>query len=376
MVMAIRSTHNETLMMDWPTALQPAVAGLSLPPDYCLQSLNKSNCNVSPIRVFSYYKPGSRCELEVWRGCPTDNIFRTERACINMCIRRIRLNYEEGVTKFVSEKKLNEKCHAPVKINKCNSNATRAFVYNKATNECDEIIWTGCPHKGNVFEEQLDCLQTCYQGELDWNDKINVIPDSLVNEIDTILDNITLDDADAKKKKLLHKIVTKKDKNEEKYSQIKNITKSEYNFTKEPVTDIFVETTPTTTIHHEDDSYSTVNSSEKVEDKTTTKAVDKTIESSNYSSTTKDFSTTNKSEVSKITTIEYTTPETTQTTESTSVSTTTEVTTTKTESTFPDTTKTTESTTITTTVEEETTIKTTTVNIGTAKEVVLPQDFD
>ena len=36
--------------------------------------------------MFSYYKPGSRCEIETWRGCPTLNKFETEEECTNICI--------------------------------------------------------------------------------------------------------------------------------------------------------------------------------------------------------------------------------------------------------------------------------------------------
>ncbi|XP_061711897.1 uncharacterized protein LOC133521130 [Cydia pomonella] len=57
-----------------------------VPDEYCLSPLNKSDCGVPPTPVFAYYKYGSRCEIEFWRGCPTENMFENEYHCSHYCI--------------------------------------------------------------------------------------------------------------------------------------------------------------------------------------------------------------------------------------------------------------------------------------------------
>lgn len=42
-----------------------------------------------PIPVFTYYKPGSRCEIELWRGCETVNKFESEYECSHFCIGKL-----------------------------------------------------------------------------------------------------------------------------------------------------------------------------------------------------------------------------------------------------------------------------------------------
>lgn len=60
-----------------------------VPIDYCLQPLDQSDCGLKPTPVFSYYKPGSRCEIEFWRGCPTLNKFDNEFICSHHCIGKL-----------------------------------------------------------------------------------------------------------------------------------------------------------------------------------------------------------------------------------------------------------------------------------------------
>ncbi|XP_063531425.1 uncharacterized protein LOC134742305 [Cydia strobilella] len=57
-----------------------------VPDEYCLSPLNRSDCGTPPTPVFSYFKYGSRCEIEMWRGCPTDNMFENEYHCSQYCI--------------------------------------------------------------------------------------------------------------------------------------------------------------------------------------------------------------------------------------------------------------------------------------------------
>ncbi|XP_059061768.1 uncharacterized protein LOC131854653 [Achroia grisella] len=61
----------------------------SVPPDYCLQPINLSDCGVPPKPVYYYYKPGSRCEIAFWRGCSSYNKFDTEYNCSDTCIARL-----------------------------------------------------------------------------------------------------------------------------------------------------------------------------------------------------------------------------------------------------------------------------------------------
>ncbi|XP_063359884.1 uncharacterized protein LOC134649098 [Cydia amplana] len=67
-----------------------------VPDEYCLSPLNRSDCGTPPTPVFSYFKYGSRCEIETWRGCPTDNMFENEYHCSQYCI---------GMTKYYGREK-------------------------------------------------------------------------------------------------------------------------------------------------------------------------------------------------------------------------------------------------------------------------------
>ncbi|KAH9631593.1 hypothetical protein HF086_004360, partial [Spodoptera exigua] len=93
------------------------------PPQYCLAPFNHSDCKLPPRQVFAYYKPGSRCELEVWRGCPTLNKFDNEYQCSMNCIFRSRKVVEPTqpidewggcatYNKFDTKAECIEKCHA------------------------------------------------------------------------------------------------------------------------------------------------------------------------------------------------------------------------------------------------------------------------
>lgn len=55
-------------------------------PEYCLQPLNSDDCGAKPTAVMTYWKPGSRCEIDIWRGCPTANKFEDEYNCSSTCI--------------------------------------------------------------------------------------------------------------------------------------------------------------------------------------------------------------------------------------------------------------------------------------------------
>lgn len=51
--------------------------------------MNTSDCAMPPVPVFTYYKPGSRCEIELWRGCTTLNKFDSVYECSHFCIGKL-----------------------------------------------------------------------------------------------------------------------------------------------------------------------------------------------------------------------------------------------------------------------------------------------
>lgn len=67
------------------------------PSDYCNAQLNTSDCAMRPIPVFTYYKPGSRCEIELWRGCTTLNKFEDEYECAHFCIGKLSPSFSAEV---------------------------------------------------------------------------------------------------------------------------------------------------------------------------------------------------------------------------------------------------------------------------------------
>ncbi|XP_045763600.1 myb-like protein D [Maniola jurtina] len=59
----------------------------AVPPDACFANFRWDDCGRPPKRVLYYWKPGSRCEVGIWRGClPNLNMFHDEYECVNTCI--------------------------------------------------------------------------------------------------------------------------------------------------------------------------------------------------------------------------------------------------------------------------------------------------
>ncbi|XP_028172292.1 uncharacterized protein LOC114361460 [Ostrinia furnacalis] len=59
----------------------------TVPPDACFEPFRFDDCGKDPVTVMYYYKPGSRCEKAVWKGClPNENMFPDEYTCIRTCI--------------------------------------------------------------------------------------------------------------------------------------------------------------------------------------------------------------------------------------------------------------------------------------------------
>lgn len=71
--------------------------------EFCFGKLNKADCELPPTPVFTYYKPGSRCEIELWRGCPTYNMFANEFECSHACIGRLNPSFSAENNEIKSE---------------------------------------------------------------------------------------------------------------------------------------------------------------------------------------------------------------------------------------------------------------------------------
>ncbi|XP_032513765.2 uncharacterized protein LOC116767523 [Danaus plexippus] len=151
-------------------------------PVYCMESLNTSDCKQTPKNVFSYYKLGSRCELEVWRGCPSSNKFDTEEECSDTCIfRNIEVEIKE------TKHKENDKCLYTEELTECDEKLHHVFKYSPVLKDCVEVE-TSCVSP-NVFEEKLDCIETCVR-ELSWEEKLKLTSDRQIKELDSILENL------------------------------------------------------------------------------------------------------------------------------------------------------------------------------------------
>ncbi|KAF9416438.1 hypothetical protein HW555_006199, partial [Spodoptera exigua] len=121
------------------------------PPQYCLAPFNHSDCKLPPRQVFAYYKPGSRCELEVWRGCPTLNKFDNEYQCSMNCIFRSRKVVEPT-------QPIDGQCNDKTQI-----------VYTHVDGYCIQAEWGGCATY-NKFDTKAECIEKCHaEDEYDSN---------------------------------------------------------------------------------------------------------------------------------------------------------------------------------------------------------------
>ncbi|CAH0718787.1 unnamed protein product, partial [Brenthis ino] len=199
-----RRTSNTAIAVVSSIIIVEIILSALVPPDFCFENFNRSDCKVAPQQVFSYYKPGSRCEKETWRGCPTLNKFESQAECVHLCIFHFG-NEINGSKPTGNKKAANAVCLNPVNIKYCNDNLTKVFIYNKFLNTCVSIIWGGCPYPDNVFENKSDCLETCFR--LDWNEKVKEIPETQTNEVEEILDNF-IDGGTSVSTKSLYEFIT------------------------------------------------------------------------------------------------------------------------------------------------------------------------
>ncbi|KAI8428316.1 hypothetical protein MSG28_002512 [Choristoneura fumiferana] len=60
---------------------------LAVPPDACFANFRWDDCGLPAKPVMYYWKPGSRCEVGLWKGClPNQNMFEDEYECVRTCI--------------------------------------------------------------------------------------------------------------------------------------------------------------------------------------------------------------------------------------------------------------------------------------------------
>ncbi|XP_037295612.1 uncharacterized protein LOC119189584 [Manduca sexta] len=171
----------------------------SVPIDYCLQPLNKSNCNMTPTPVFSYYKPGSRCEIEFWRGCPTLNKFPDEALCSHYCIGKL-FRYHEEENTIIPDKIRNYTYHIPKdpcegELNTTHCSEQSTTVYTFHDDYCEEATWWGCETE-NKFDDDKTCEETCFKetslnkNVQNWKQQLHLFHPEEVKEIDQIIDNV------------------------------------------------------------------------------------------------------------------------------------------------------------------------------------------
>ncbi|XP_047505348.1 uncharacterized protein LOC125049881 [Pieris napi] len=172
----------------------------AVPPEYCLYKLNTSDCQGTPTPVFSYYKPGSRCEIEIWRGCPTYNKFDNEYLCSHYCI----YNFLKPTltTPMVSYDGAEQCSHSVTQT--CKSGPQNiAYTFNETKQECLPLIWGECKTP-NIFKEKDECIDTCTG---DWKNEVLNLTEDEFEDIDEVLSNfMTPNTTTAKKLKLLDEI--------------------------------------------------------------------------------------------------------------------------------------------------------------------------
>ncbi|KAJ8722931.1 hypothetical protein PYW07_004111 [Mythimna separata] len=144
----------------------------TVPPEYCLSPLNRSDCNGPPKTVFSYYKPGSRCEIETWRGCPTLNKFQNEYLCSLSCIFRMKVPNENP-------------CHTPINQGKCGEQTS--LVYTHINGICELVAWSGCPSP-NKFPDKHLCEKTCQVETVD--EMLLKLDDNSLSDITHLLEHM------------------------------------------------------------------------------------------------------------------------------------------------------------------------------------------
>ncbi|XP_013181966.1 PREDICTED: transcription initiation factor TFIID subunit 12-like [Papilio xuthus] len=130
----------------------------SLPPLYCQQQINTSDCGGAPTPVFSYYKPGSRCEIEIWRGCATLNKFDDEYQCVHTCMFSFLKSSEETSVELLMHNESN--CDKKLNTTKCTDEIIPVYTYKRKKKKCVQANWKGCS-TNNKFPDKKSCIAQC-----------------------------------------------------------------------------------------------------------------------------------------------------------------------------------------------------------------------
>ncbi|KAI8435313.1 hypothetical protein MSG28_003643 [Choristoneura fumiferana] len=160
-----------------------------LPEDYCLSPLNTSDCGRPPIPVFYYYKSGSRCEIKLWRGCPTGNLFNTEYHCSHHCIGRLWSSEQDAKVESFSKTSLVDtltglkyKCDIPIDTSQCKQAKQFVYTYDIKKKKCIKVTYYGCPTE-NKFRDEEECQDICEKSEDQWEHAVKEMDlDELHNE--------------------------------------------------------------------------------------------------------------------------------------------------------------------------------------------------
>ncbi|KAI5639050.1 hypothetical protein NE865_08392 [Phthorimaea operculella] len=143
--------------------------GHSLPAPYCLYAFNGTDCGAPPTPIFTYWKPGSRCEISYWRGCPTYNRFESKTSCSHFCISRLRSG--DGPEPSPNEK---GPCEGEINTNDCGVEPSIVYTYKKSLKTCLKAHWKGCT-TSNKFADEIQCLASCTLSENDIDNIDNII---------------------------------------------------------------------------------------------------------------------------------------------------------------------------------------------------------
>ncbi|XP_014367958.2 integumentary mucin C.1-like [Papilio machaon] len=161
----------------------------SVPPLYCHQQINTSDCGGAPTPVFSYYKPGSRCEIEIWRGCATFNKFDDEYQCVHTCIFSFLKSSEESSLELLMHNESN--CDKDLNTTKCTDEIIPVYTYKRKKKKCVQANWKGC-HTDNKFPDEKSCIAQCIPNANKTNfiEKLSHLVPKDANNINTVLNKI------------------------------------------------------------------------------------------------------------------------------------------------------------------------------------------
>ncbi|CAH2074602.1 unnamed protein product, partial [Iphiclides podalirius] len=160
---------------------------LSAPDSHCFHRFNGSDCGRTPTPVFHYYHPGSRCEIGIWRGCFTPNIFESEDLCSHHCIYRFLGVPADGSPSYLSR----DTCQATLNSTKCSDHSIKVYTYDRAGDICLPAVWRGC-NTGNLFTNEHNCKLACKRNDSSTNFAEQVLELMLkdAQNIDSILDSV------------------------------------------------------------------------------------------------------------------------------------------------------------------------------------------